>query len=166
MGPLPDEDRIPVLISDTVTSGTIAPTYPVIQYGHVPGGGDAIGSGFLYGGRAIPMLRGKYVFTDISTGRIWYADYKQMLAADDGDPRTMAERQEIKIGWKGHVFETMFPIAEAAYHARGGRSAILPGRALVSGEGRADANLAVDAAGELYIFTKSDGMIRVLTSGR
>ena len=165
-GPLPDEDRIPVLISDTVTSGTIAPTYPVIQYGHVAGGGDAIGSGFLYAGKAIPMLRGKYVFTDISTGRIWYADYQEMLAADDGDPRTMAERHQIRIGWDGRVFETMFPIAEAAYHARGGENAKLPGRALVSGEGRADANLAADAAGELYVFTKSDGMIRALTSAR
>jgi hypothetical protein len=36
----------------------------------------------------------------------------------------------------------------------------------VSGEGRADANLAVDAAGELYVFTKTDGMIRALVSGR
>ena len=91
VGPLPADDTIPILIGDTAT-GTIAPTYPVIQYGHVPGGGDAIGSGFLYTGKAIPSLHGKYVFTDISTGHIWYSDYKEMLAADDGDPRTMAER--------------------------------------------------------------------------
>jgi hypothetical protein len=159
-------DRIPVLIGAAATGDTIAPTYPVIQYGHVPGGGDAIGAGFLYAGKAIPMLRGQYVFTDIPTGRIWYAAYKQMLAADDGDPGTMAERHAIRIGWEGHVFETMFPIAQAAYHARGGQSALLPGRALVSGDGRADANLAADAAGELYVFTKSDGMIRALTSAR
>jgi len=164
-GPLPADDTIPVLIGDAAT-GTIAPTYPVIQYGHVPGGGDAIGSGFLYAGKAIPLLRGKYVFTDISTGHIWYADYKEMLAADDGDPRTMAERHEIKINWEKQVYDTMFPIAQAAYHARGGKNRILPGRALVSGEGRADANLAVDAAGELYVFTKTDGMIRALISGR
>ena len=165
-GPLPDEDRIPVLISDTVTSGTIAPTYPVIQYGHVPGGGDAIGSGFLYTGKAVPALGGKYLFTDISTGHIWYADYKEMLAADDGDPRTMAERHEIRIRWGTKVYDTMFPIAQTAYHARGGKNPILPGRAGVSGEGRADANLAVDAAGELYVFTKTDGMIRGVTSSR
>ena len=165
-GPLPDEDTIPVLISDTVTNGTITPTYPVIQYGHVPGGGDAIGSGFLYAGKAIPILRGKYVFTDISTGRIWYADYKEMLAADDGDPGTMAERHEIRIAWEKQVYDTMFPIALSTFHARGGRNPTLPGRALVSGVGRADANLAVDAVGELYVFTKSDGMIRVMVSGR
>jgi hypothetical protein len=165
-GPLPDVDQIPVLISDTVTTGTIAPTYPVVQYGHVPGGGDAIGSGFLYAGKLIPVLRGKYVFTDISTGRIWYADYNEMLAADDGDPRTMAERHDIRIGWEKQVYDTMFPIALTAFHARGGKSPTLPGRALVSGVGRADANLAVDAAGELYVFTKSDGMIRALIAGR
>ena len=166
IGPLPDEDRLPVLVGDHATGTTIAPTYPVLQYGHVPGGGDAIGSGFLYTGKAIPMLRGKYVFTDISTGHLWYADYHEMLAADDGDPRTMAERHDITISWEGRTFDTMFPIAQAAYHARGGKSPILPGRSLVSGEGRADANLAADAAGELYVFTKTDGMIRALTSGR
>jgi hypothetical protein len=164
--PLPDVDTIPVLIGDKDAGATIAPTYPVIQYGHVPGGGDAIGSGFLYMGKALPMLRGKYVFTDISTGRIWWADYREMLAADDGDPRTMAERHEIRIGWEKQLFDTMFPIATVAYHARDGQSPILPGRALVSGEGRADANLAVDAAGELYVFTKTDGMIRALVSAR
>jgi hypothetical protein len=162
--PLPPLDRIPVQISDTLASGAVTPAYPVIQYGHVPGGGDAIGSGFLYTGKAIPALRGKYVFTDISTGHVWFADYTEMLAADDGDPATMAERHEIRIAWKNGVYDTMFPIAQAAYHARGGKSPILPGRALVSGEGRADANLAIDAAGELYVFTKTDGMIRVLGS--
>ena len=163
--PLPDMDTIPVLNGDKAT-GTIVPTYPVVQYGHVPGGGDAIGSGFLYTGKAIPALRGKYIFTDISTGHIWYADYHEMLAADDGDARTMAERHEIRIGWQKQVYGTMFPIAQAAYRARGGKSPILPGRALISGEGRADANLAVDAAGELYVFTKTDGTIRALISGR
>jgi TonB family protein len=40
---LPDDDKIPVQITDTITRGTVTPTYPVIQYGHVKGGGDAIG---------------------------------------------------------------------------------------------------------------------------
>jgi hypothetical protein len=73
---------------------------------------------------------------------------------------------EIKIVWDKQIYDTMFPSAQVAYHARGGKNRILPGRALVSGEGRADANLAVDAAGELYVFTKTDGMIRALISGR
>ena len=59
----------------------------------------------------------------------------------------------------------MFPIAKAAYHARGGKAAILPGRALVSGEGRADAHVAVDGSGELYIFSKTDGVLRMVAEG-
>lgn len=157
---LPDVDKIPVMLSDTETRGEIVPTYPVIQYGHVQGGGDAIGSGFLYQGKLIPALRGKYIFTDISTGHIWYADYKEMLAADDGDPKTTAAMHEVKILFDGKVYDTMFPVAEAAYHARGGKSPHLPGRGAISGDGRADAHVAIDAAGELYIFTKTDGMIR------
>jgi hypothetical protein len=166
---LPADDSIPIQVTDTVTHGTIAPTYPVIQYGHVKGGGDAIGSGFLYNGKLLPALRGKYVFTDISTGHVWYADYREMLAADDGNPATLAAFHEIKIRWDDphdapdagpRLYDTMFPIAEAAYHFRGGRSAHLPGLALISGSGRADAHVAVDGAGELYIFTKTDGTLR------
>jgi hypothetical protein len=173
--PLPSSDRIPVRLGDTTAEDTVVPTYPVIQYGHVPGGGDAVGSGFLYRGKLIPALRGKYVFTDISTGRVWYADYAEMLAADDGNPRTMAAMHEIQIAWDDpndspdagtRTYASMFDIVRAAYHARGGKNRILPGRSLVSGEGRADAHVAVDAAGELYIFSKSDGMIRVVVGIR
>ena len=168
---LPDEDRIPVRISDTVTNGSVTPTYPVIQYPHLPGGGDAVGSGFVYRGKALPALRGKYVFTDISTGRIWYADYADMLAADEGNPKTMAAMHAIKILWDDpgdapdagkKVFDTMFPIVKAAYHARGGQAPELPGRGLVSGDGRADVHVAVDGAGELYLFSKTDGIIRAV----
>ena len=171
---LPEIDTIPVQVTDTVTNGTIAPTYPVIQYGHVPGGGDAIGSGVLYNGTLIPALRGKYIFTDITTGRIWYADYKEMLAAEAGHPGAMAERHEVKILWDDpldtpdagkKMYDTMFRIAETAYHVRGGKDPDLPGTSLVSGSGRADAHVAVDAAGELYIFTKADGVIRSVIGG-
>jgi hypothetical protein len=170
-GPLPEADRIPVQITDTVAGGTIVPTYPVIQYPHLAGGGDAVGSGFLYRGKLIPPLLGKYVFTDITTGRIWYADYAEMLAADDGKPGTMAAMHEVKLLWKDpngetaagpRLFDTMFPIAMAAYHARGGKAATLPGRSLVSGDGRADVHVALDGAGELYIFSKADGMLRAV----
>jgi hypothetical protein len=137
----------------------------------VPGGGDAIGSGFVYNGKAVPELRGKYLFSDITTGRIWYADYKDMLAADDGKPDTQAAIHEVKILWENpyakpasgkQAHDTMWPITEAEYHARGGKDPDLPGRAAVSGEGRVDARFAIDAAGELYIYSKSDGMIRAV----
>ena len=169
--PRPEVDRIPLRINATETREPIAPAYPVLQYPHRPGGGDAIGSGVLYRGRKIPALRGKYVFSDISTGRLWYADYREMLKADDGDPDTMAAMHEIHLRWDDpndspdagrQAYPTMFPIATAAYHARGGTDPDLPGRATVSGRGRADVHVAVDAAGELYIFSKTDGVIRAL----
>ena len=86
-----------------------------------------------------------------------------MLAADAS--QTLVQPEEAKLLWERKPYDTMFPIVDAAYHARGGQSEKLPGRALVSGEGRADAQFAADAAGELYILTKSDGMIRVVTGG-
>jgi hypothetical protein len=60
----------------------------------------------------------------------------------------------------------MFPIAQAAYQARGGKDPDLPGRATVSGEGRADARFAIDEAGELYFYSKTDGMIRSVISAK
>jgi hypothetical protein len=57
----------------------------------------------------------------------------------------------------------MSPIVEAAYHLRGGKDPDMPGTSTVSGPKRADMRFAVDAAGELYILSKSDGMIRTVT---
>jgi hypothetical protein len=103
-----------------------------------------------------------------------YADYNEMLAADDGDPKTLAAIHEMKLLWADpnagagaakQLFDSMFPIAKAAYRARGGKTGVLPGRALVSGEGRADAHVAVDGGGELYIFTKTDGSLRMVAEG-
>jgi hypothetical protein len=165
---LPRPDRIPVRISEAPTAEEVTPHYPVIQYPHAARGGDAIGSGFLYRGKSLPALRGKYIFTDISTGRIWYADYKDMLGADDGKPETLAATHSVKIAWSPSpgapktVYDSISPIVEDAFHRRGGRAEHLPGAALVAANGRADAQLAVDASGELYILTKSDGMIRAV----
>jgi hypothetical protein len=169
--PLPQVDTIPMRIGEQATDTMLVPTYPVIQYGHGPNGGDSIGSGFVYNGRQIPALRGKYVFTDLTTGRIWYADYKDMLAADDGKPGTMAAIHEVKLLWNDphgspdagkKIYDSMFPIVEAAYHARGGTSPHLPGRPELVKGGRADVRFSIDASGELYLYSKADGMIRAV----
>jgi Glucose / Sorbosone dehydrogenase len=171
--PRPAKDEIPVHITDAITAGVVTPTYPVVQYGHTKSGGDAVGSGYVYRGKRLRGLRDQYVFTDISTGRVWHVDYHEMLQADDGDPATMATMHQIEIGWDDprdvpdagrRIYETLFPIVQAAYRWRGGLDPDLPGRATVSGSGRADALLAVDTAGELYVFSKSDGMIRSVVS--
>jgi len=117
----------------------------------------------VYNGK-IAALRGKYLFTDLSTGRVWYAEYTEMLAADDGNPATLARMHEVKIRWNDRVYDTLFPIAESAYHARGGRDPDLPGTATVSGQGRADARFAIDDAGELYLYSKTDGVLRSVIS--
>ncbi len=165
-------DEIPVYVTETVTHGTVAPRYPVLQYGHTASGGDAIAGGFVYRGKAVPKLQGQYVFGDISTGRVWYADFKEMLAADDTDPRTMALAHEAGIWWDdpadtpdrgAQLYPTMSPIVSAAYHSRGGRHPELPGRSMLANAGRVDLRFAMDRSGELYFLSKSDGMIRVVT---
>ena len=158
-GPRPQLDKLPVMIGDQPTDEAVVPRYPVVEYPHLPGGGDAIGSGFVYNGK-IAALRGKYLFTDITTGHVWYVDYKELLAADDDNPDTMAKPHEVKILWNGQVYDTMWPINEMTYHQRGGKEEHLASRQTVAKEGRGDDRLAVDAAGELYIYSKSDGMIR------
>jgi hypothetical protein len=40
----------------------------------------------------------------------------------------------------------------------------LPGRGTISGSRRADARFAIDAAGELFVYSKTDGMIRQVVS--
>jgi hypothetical protein len=153
-------------ITETDTNGMVRPTYPVIQYGHVKGGGDAMSSGYVYQGKALPVLRGKYVFGDITTGNIWYTDFKDMVAADDGDPKTMAPLHPVKILWaksdgSKELYASMAPVTAAAYHERGGKAEVLPGRARISG-GRSDIHFLIDDAGELYILSKSDGVIRAV----
>jgi hypothetical protein len=64
------------------------------------------------------------------------------------------------------VHDTFTPITEAAYHARGGKDPDLPGRGTVSGSRRADARFALDAAGELFVYSKTDGMIRQVVGVR
>ena len=65
---------------------------------HSAEGGDAIANGFVYRGKQVTALRGKLVFGDITTGRIWYADLADVLAADDGNAKTVAPIHEMDAG--------------------------------------------------------------------
>src|SRR5581483_4371578 len=160
---LPQDDSIPLRIDGAKTDGMVHPTYPVIAYKHSGGTAiDAIGNGFVYRGKAIPALRGKFLFGDITNGRLWWSDLKEMEAADRQSPKMMAAMHPVKIQWKGEVYPRMAPINEVAYHARGGKAEHLPGAGRVPG-GRSDIRIGMDAAGELYIMSKSDGVIRMVT---
>jgi glucose/arabinose dehydrogenase len=158
MGAVPVDNTIPVQITDTTTRGTVKPSDPVIAYPHTSIGGDAIAGGYVYRGSRIPGLKGKLLFGDITTGRIWFTEMTDVLAANDGDPTTVAPMHELDTGLRRLVEET--------FRARGGRGDALPGAAGVSGRGRVDVRFAVDNAGELYLLTKSDGMIRQVVGFR
>lgn len=153
-GPLPADDTIPVMVTDTVTRGTVTPTYPVAQYSHARdgSGGDAIANGFVYTGTEVPLLRDRLIFGDITTGRIWFADIADIRAADDDDPSTVATIHEVRTDLRA--------LTEEAYRTRGGLGETLPGMGAVVGAGRVDLRFAIDNDGELYLLTKSDGMIR------
>ena len=94
---------------------------------------------------------------------------KEMLAADDGAARTMARIHELQVWWDDpadspdrgrQLYPTVAPIVSAAYHSRGGRDPDLPGTGAVAGSGRVDLRFAMDRMGDLYLLSKSDGVVR------
>jgi hypothetical protein len=153
----------------------VIPEYPVAEYSHKDG--DAISSGFVYRGSLMPALRGKYIFGDITTGRLFYCDLAGMLAADDGIRLTTAPIRELQVVLNG-IKRRVFDILSDKYHQKGGSnsSGVLPGgcgglttggndpEGFPYGCGRADIRLAQDADGELFLLSKSDGMIRKFTA--
>src|SRR5262249_8056114 len=167
--PLPP--TLPLTISPGHTSGTIVPTYPVLEYSHMDG--DAISSGFVYHGTNIPQLIGKYVFGDITTGRLFYVDYAALVAQESlNAPIPMSNVHELLVTYDGSPIR-IFDLVRQTFDLRndgmldGDR---LPGSAentdgndpygVPYGGGRSDIRLAVGDDNELYLISKSDGMIR------
>jgi hypothetical protein len=106
--------------------------------------------GFTYHGR-IAALRGKFVFGDIQTGRVFVSDLAAMKKADDGIPQTVA------------------PIEEVQLYVRGadGKRVDVSFRDLIEkmmGKGvpRADLHIGRSRDGELFLTSRQDGMIRML----
>jgi hypothetical protein len=163
----------------------------VAVYSHQEG--DSIGNGFVYRGKLMPQLRGKYIFNDMTTGRIFYTDLAEMIAAR-GKRSQQAQIHEVQIVYKdphgtsGNAVERrMFDIVAETYSRRGGMPApghVLPGNAAATtnsqdpahaeakmdsegvayGGGRPDVRMALGGDGELYVLSKSDGMIRKLAA--
>ena len=115
--------------------------YPVAQYDHDEG--YAIGSGFVYRGAAIPALRGRYVFADITRGRIF------TIETDELQPGHPTPIEELRLSFDG-VERELIDVARFGNTYHGGF--------------RADLRLGLDAAGELYLLTKADGWIRKLVA--
>ena len=160
------------LLTVTGLPNPVTPNYPVAMYSHKDG--DAIASGFVYRGKLMPQLYGKYIFGEITTGRIFYCDLAEMVANDDGVRTTLATVHELQIVFNGQA-RRLFDVISDEYKAKGGTSSQkLPGSATATthndidgvpyGSGRADIRLGVDSDGELYVLSKSDGMIRQMVS--
>ncbi|RYY37393.1 MAG: PEP-CTERM sorting domain-containing protein, partial [Sphingomonadales bacterium] len=113
-----------------IDDATFGFTYPVAQYDHDEG--DAISSGFLYEGSLVPELRGMYLLTDNTTGRMFYFDPNAALAGGTA------------------------PLSELRLTLGGDPYTFLTGEGY---GGRVDLRLGIDAAGELYMLTKKDGDI-------
>ena len=130
----------------------------------------------------MPELYGKYIFGDITTARLFFADLADMLGKDDGDRTSVAAVHELQVVFdsphdnpdQGAVNRRLFDVVADEYARRGGAagSAVLPGGARVTngndpdgipyGGGRADIRLTLGGDGEIYVLSKSDGMIRRL----
>jgi len=107
-------------------------TYPVAQFDHDEG--LAISGGYEYWGTAIPQLKGKFLFGDIPSGRLFYIDVDDIK---QGKQATIKE-------WKMTINGVPKKLKE------------------VCGSDRVDLHFGRDAKGELYILTKADGrMYRV-----
>ena len=169
----------------------VTPIYPAAVYSHWEG--DSIGSGFVYRGKLMPQMRGKFIFNDMTTGRIFYTDLNQMIATH-GERNHQAPIHELQVMYKSPydssqqsaVKRRMFDIVADTYSHKGGTPAaerVLPGAAAATtgfrdpekkqpkadaegapyGGGRADVRIALGSDGEIYVLSKSDGMIRKMT---
>ncbi|HYN93998.1 MAG TPA: PQQ-dependent sugar dehydrogenase [Pilimelia sp.] len=123
-------------------------TYPVAAYDHDPpagwsctrDSGHAISGGFVYRGRAVPALRGKYVFADLVEGRVFYTNANQMRRG-----AALAPLYQLKI-----------------FDAAGRRVTTQD----LAGDPRVDLRLGTDAAGELYLLSKANGKVWQVTGTR
>jgi hypothetical protein len=137
-------------LADGVLSGRTRDefTYPVAIYDHDEG--RAISGGFVYHGR-IEALQGKFVFGDLSVGRVFAADVAALKAADDGVPTTVAPIEEIQLfvrDARGNETDVSFP--DLVTRANGEPAM------------RADMHVGQSADGEIFLTSRQDGWIRML----
>jgi len=160
--PFPGRD----LLNVAMLSEPVAPLYPVAVYSHMDG--DAIGSGFVYRGKLMPRMVGKYFFTDITTGRLFYTDLAEMIASHS-ERNHQATIHEIQVIYnspydtQGAAKHRLYDIVADTFVHKGGVPTTNAKRSTLP-RGRSDVRLSVDGDGEIYVLSKSDGMIRKLVS--
>jgi glucose/arabinose dehydrogenase/mono/diheme cytochrome c family protein len=104
-------------------------TYPVAEFDHDDG--NAFSGGYEYWGNAVPQLKGKYLFGDIPSGKLFYIN----LA-------------DIKPGKLAPIKQWRITINKVPQRLRD-----------VCGSDRVDLHFGRDAQGEIYLFTKADGRV-------
>lgn len=104
-------------------------TYPVATFDHDEA--KAITGGYEYTGNLVPALKGKYLFGDIPTGRLFYLDVANLKQGQ------IAKIKEWKLTLNGKP-ETLRNLC---------------------GNDRIDLHFGIDAQGEMYIMTKADGKV-------
>lgn len=109
-------------------------SYPVAQFDHDEG--NAIMGGFAYTGNRVPALKGKYVFGEIVRGRVFYVNLNEIK---EGKQATI---HELALSLDGKP-TTLKELTKA---------------------NKVDFRIGQDAAGELYVLTKSDGMMYKLVN--
>ncbi|HVE87257.1 MAG TPA: PQQ-dependent sugar dehydrogenase [Myxococcales bacterium] len=67
--------------SDCATAGLIEPLY---EYGHDEG--QSITGGYVYEGKSVPALAGKYLFADFTSGRVWAVELPEKVDGAAGEP--------------------------------------------------------------------------------
>ncbi|MGH8637755.1 MAG: PQQ-dependent sugar dehydrogenase [Burkholderiales bacterium] len=124
-------------------------TYPVVVYDHDEKRA-AITAGFAYRGR-IAALRGKMVFGDIFTGRVYASDVAAVKEADDGIPQTVAPVEEVQL----YVRDASGKRVDVSFRD-------LVDQAMGKPMPRADLHISISRDGELFLTSRQDGMIRML----
>jgi hypothetical protein len=128
--------------------------YPVAAYDHNPAPGwnctsdvgVAVAGGFVYRGKSVPALRGKYVFGDLVDGRVLYTSVSEMRRG-----RTPATIHRFNLFTAAGV-----PV----------RMQDLSGPGAPGDPNRVDLRFGTDQQGEIYILAKANGKIWKVTGTR
>ena len=108
--------------------------YPVAQFDHDEG--NAIIGGYEYLGEKVDSLKGKYLFGDIVSGRLFYINIPEIERGKD------TQIYEWKVSRNG-VSQSLLELTKGS---------------------RTDLRFGRDNDGEMYIMTKQDGMVYGLSS--
>jgi glucose/arabinose dehydrogenase len=108
-------------------------TYPAAQFDHDEG--NAISGGFVYTGTDIPLLKGKYIFGDIVSGRVFFVRNDQLQPGR----QTPVQELDLEVAGKKVTLQQT-----TAYK-------------------KTDLRFGLGPKQQLYLFTKTDGRMYKVT---